>query len=130
MDKSEIMKKKGGDSVEGKRAALYCRVDGSGDPELYCQLLSVQRRRLEKLARKQGLKHAGYHEDAGYAGHDLTRPSLKQMLVDWGEGKYDIVLVVKRTRLFRGSLWEEPRWPFPVLSATQSERAPYWKEKR
>ncbi|WP_295631683.1 recombinase family protein [uncultured Intestinimonas sp.] len=111
----------------GERAALYCRVDGGGDPELG---LSMQRRRLEELARKRGLKLAGYYEDAGYAGHDLTRPGLKQLLADWSKGKFDIVLVVKRTRLFRGRVWEEPKWPFSILSAAQLDRDPYCERKR
>lgn len=123
------MKRKGGDSVEGKRAALYCRVDDN-TPELYRPALFIQRKRLEEFARKQGLKLTGYYEDAGYAGHDLTRPGLKQMLADWSEGKFDTVLVVKRTRLFRGSVWNEPKWPFPILSAAQLERDPYRERKR
>lgn len=116
--------------MKGRRAALYCRVDGGGTPELHWRALSIQRRKLEELARKQGLKLAGYYEDAGYAGHDLTRPGLNQMLADWSEGKFDIVLVVKRTRLFRGSVWEEPTWPFPVLSSAWVERDPYCEQKR
>ena len=60
----------------------------------------------------------------------LLRLPLNRMLEDWSEEKFNIVLVVKRTRLFRGSVWEEPMWPFPVLSAAQLERAPYYERKR
>lgn len=107
------------------RAALYCRVDGGGDRETYQRALSAQRGKLEAFAREHGLEPAQYYEDAGYSGCDLTRPGLNQMLADWKEGMFDTVLVVKRTRLFRGSLWEEPKWPFPILSANQLERTLY-----
>ena len=112
------------------RAALYCRVDGGGDRETYQWALSAQRGRLGAFAREHGLEPAQYYEDAGYSGSDLTRPGLNQMLVDWKEGKFDMVLVIKRTRLYRGSFWNEPRWPFPILSANQLERAPYYEQKR
>lgn len=112
------------------RAALYCRVDGGGDREMYQRALSAQRDKLEAFAREHRLEPARYYEDAGYSGCDLTRPGLNQMLTDWKEGMFDTVLVVKRTRLFRGSLWEEPKWPFPILSANQLERTPYDRQKR
>lgn len=116
--------------MRGKRAAIYCRVDGGGEPEMYRQVLSRQRSKLETFAREREMKITGYYEDAGYAGHDLARPSLNRMLVDWREGKFDAVLVVKRTRLFRGSVWEEPKWPFPVLSANKLDRIPHYEQKR
>lgn len=112
------------------RAALYCRVDGGGDRETYQRALSAQRGILEAFAREHGLEPAQYYEDTGYSGCDLTRPGLNQMLADWKEGMFDIVLVVKRTRLFRGSLWEEPEWPFPILSVNQLERALHDRQKR
>ena len=112
------------------RAALNCRVDGGGNCETYRQALSAQRSKLEAFAQEHGLEPARYYEDAGYSGCDLTRPGLNRMLEDWSEEKFNIVLVVKRTRLFRGSVWEEPMWPFPVLSAAQLERAPYYERKR
>ena len=110
--------------------ALYCRVDGGGDCETYQRALSAQRGKLEAFAREQGLEPARYYEDAGYPGRDLTRPGLNQMLADWKEGKFDTVLVVKRTRLFRGSIWEEPKWPFPILSANKLDRIPHCGQKR
>lgn len=116
--------------MENNRAALYCRVDGGGDRETYQRALSAQRGKLEAFARERGLESVRYYEDVGYSGCDLTRPGLNLMLADWKEGKFDTVLVVKRTRLFRGSLWEEPKWPFPILSANQLERVPYDSQKR
>lgn len=110
--------------MKGKRVALYCRVDGGGDSPVYQQALSIQRGKLERYAGERGLQIAGCYEDAGYAGHDLARPGLRQMLADWEGGKFDAVLVTKRTRLFRGSIWEEPGWPFLVISANQ------WDQRR
>lgn len=116
--------------METNRAALYCRVDGGGGREMYQRALSAQRGKLEAFAREHGLEPVRYYEDAGYSGSDLTRPGLNQMLVDWKEGKFDMVLVIKRTRLYRGSFWNEPKWPFPILSANQLERTPYYEQKR
>lgn len=112
------------------RAALYCRVDSGGDRETYQRALSAQRGKLETFAREHGLEPARYYEDAGYSGCDSTRPGLNQMLADWKEGKFDTVLVIKRTRLFRGNIGEEPQWPFPILSANQMERVLYDRQKR
>lgn len=97
---------------------------------MYRQVLSKQRSKLETFAREHELKITGCYEDAGYAGHDLTRPGLNRMLADWKEEKFDTVLVVKRTRLFRGSVWEEPKWPFPILSANKLDRIPQYEQKR
>lgn len=107
--------------MEGKRVALYCRVDGGGDAQVCQQALLMQRDGLETYARERGLQIVGYYKDAGYAGCDLTRPGLRQLLADWEEGKFDAVLVAKRTRLFRGGAWEEPKWPFLVISAAPWE---------
>ena len=112
------------------RAALYCRVDRGGDSETYQWALSAQRGKLEAFAREHGLEPVRYYEDAGYSGCDLNRPGLNQMLADWKEGKFDTVLVVKRTRLYRGGFWKEPKWPFPILSANQLERTLYDRQKR
>lgn len=104
--------------MKDRRVALYCRVDGAADAQNNQQLLSMQRSALEACALEQGLQIAGCYEDAGYAGHDLTRPGLNQMLEDWKAGIFDAVLVASRTRLFRGSVFEEPKWPFPILAAS------------
>lgn len=116
--------------MQRKRAAIYCRVDVGGEPEMYQQVLSRQRSRLEVFAREHDIKITGYYEDAGYAGHDLARPGLQRMLTDWRAEKFDTVLVVKRTRLFRGSIWEEPKWPFPILSVNKLDRIPYHAQNR
>ena len=52
--------------------------------------------------------------DDGFSGHDLRRPGLTRLIKDHDAGAFEQVLVVSRGRLYRGSSWEEPRWPFRV----------------
>ena len=103
--------------MKGISVAVYCRVDSGGSLEMQQQALHIQKQQLEQYAQAQGLKITGYYQDAGYSGHDMRRPGLTQWLEDWKSGNFETVLVVKRTRLFRGSVWEEPKWPFKVISA-------------
>lgn len=113
-----------------KKAAIYCRVDKGGDPEGHQNILAVQKKRLERYAVSHGLQIAGCYQDAEYPGHNLNRPGLNQMTADYKAGKFDAVLIVKHTRLFRGSVWNEPQWPFPVISLNQLDQIRHDEKER
>lgn len=105
--------------MERKRVAIYCRVDRGGNPEMRQEALELQKRKLEHYAQKKGVQISGYYEDDGFPGHDLERPGLTQMMKDYQAGIFKQVLVVDRSRLYRGSRWSEPQWPFPIYSLNQ-----------
>lgn len=115
--------------IQEKRIVIYCRVDQGGNPTQRKHVLAVQQEQLKRYAAFHGLQVAGYYEDAGYSGHDLNRPGLNQMLNDWKREKFDAVLIVNHTRLFRGSTWKEPSWPFPIISANDLDLVPNWKKR-
>lgn len=108
--------------MQGKRTAIYCRVDSGGSSATRREALEMQKRELEHYAKKQGFQIAGYYEDDGYSGHDWDRPGFVQLLKDHKAGEFEQVLVVNRSRLYRGSHWNEPKWPFQVCSVNQLER--------
>lgn len=110
--------------MKSKRVAIYCRVDSGGDPEIQQQVLDLQKEKLERYARSHGLQIVGQYQDAGYSGHDMNRPGLARLMHDCGKGAFEQVLVVDRSRLYRGSRREEPKWPFRVCSMNQLEQNP------
>lgn len=101
------------------RVAIYCRVDGGGSLEMRRAALDMQRCELEHYAVEKGFQISGYYEDNGFSGHDLSRPGLTQLRIDYDSGSFERVLVVNRNRLYRGNLWSEPHWPFPIYSLKQ-----------
>ena len=62
--------------MQGKRTAVYCRVDRGGNSEMRRDALEMQKRKLERYAAEKGLPISGYYEDDGFPGHDLNRPGL------------------------------------------------------
>ena len=123
------MEKTEGCPMERSRAAIYCRVDGGGDPEARRELLALQRRALERHAAAQGMQIAACYEDDGLPGCAPDRPGLARLMEDYDAGKFDQVLVVNRGRLYRGSRRGEPEWPFPIRSLNRLEQ-PAKKENR
>ena len=117
-------------AVNKKKVAIYCRVDRGGTSEAQRDILEIQKERLERYAGSHELQIAGCYQDVGYPGHDLSRPGLNQMTADYKAGKFDAVLIAKHTRLFRGSAWNEPQWPFPVISLNQLDRIRHEEKKR
>lgn len=107
--------------MKRKRAAIYCRVDCGGDLKARQETLTLQRQQLKRYAEKKGFQISGYYEDNGFPGHNLERPGLVHLIKDHSAGAFDLVLVVSRSRLYRGSRWDEPRWPFQVCSLNQLE---------
>ncbi len=108
--------------MKNRRAVIYCRVDRGGSFEMRQGALNAQKRKLKRFAENKGLKITGYYEDNGSTGHDMQRPGLNQMRKDGEAGAFEMVLVVNRSRLFRGNRWTEPRWPFQVCSMNQLEQ--------
>lgn len=107
-----------------QKVAIYCRVDIGGNPAARRQALEAQKIALTHFAQIQGLQVVGYYEDDGYSGHDMERPGLKRLLDAYGTGAFESVLVFNHNRLYRGSSWTEPQWPFNVCSLNQPERIP------
>ena len=62
--------------MQGKRTAIYCRVDRGGNSEMRRDALEMQKRKLERYAAEKGLPITGYYEDDGFPGQDLNRPGL------------------------------------------------------
>lgn len=108
--------------MKSKRVAIYCRVDGGGDPEMQRQVLHLQKEKLKRYAHARGLQIFGYYQDVGYSGHNLNRPGLAQLIHDCGDGAFEQVLVINRSRLYRGSRRDEPKWPFRICSMNQLEQ--------
>ncbi len=107
--------------MQGKGSAIYCRVDRGGNFQMRWEALAAQKWLLIQYAKAQGIQIAGFYEDNGFSGHDLNRPGLTQLINDRDSGTFEQVLVVSRDRLYRGSCWEEPQWPFRVYSLNQLE---------
>lgn len=102
-------------------AAIYCRVDGGGSSKMRRDALEMQKQELERYAVRKRIHVSGYYEDDGFPGYDLKRPGLTQMLKDYDAGLFEQILVVNRSRLYRGSCWNEPQWPFQICSIKQLE---------
>ena len=107
--------------VKGKRTAIYCRVDCGKGPRARREALQAQRQRLERYARVKRFQISGYYEDDGFSGHDLDRPGITQMIKGHRAGAFEQVLVANYARLYRGSRWNDPHWPFEVYALDQSE---------
>ena len=75
--------------MQGKRTAVYCRVDRGGNSEMRRDALEMQKRKLEHYAAEKGLPISGYYEDDGFPGHDLNRPGLTRLLKDYHAGVFE-----------------------------------------
>ena len=105
-----------------KKAVLYCRVAGIENPSTGDALLA-QRARLTAYAEKKGMEITGIYMDAGFSGRTLERPGLQSVLAAMKDGTADTILVVNRSRLFRGLLPEELRGlPIRAVNEPDLER--------
>lgn len=107
--------------MERKRVAIYCRVDKGGDPNTLQTILTNQKGLLEEYAASHDLQVVGCYQDPGYSGDDFSRPGLNEMAADYQAGRFDAVLVTKRSRLSLTNSGGDPGWPFPVISAAPLE---------
>ncbi len=85
------------------RTAVYCRIDGPKS-EITQDLLDSQKARLLAYVQGKNMELSGIYEDAGYSGNTLERPGLQRLMRDAESGGIDAVLVVNRSRLFRGPM--------------------------
>lgn len=99
------------------KAAIYCRISPFADEFTLTYLCGVQKAVLMEKAEASNFEVTDCYEDIGYTGDDTQRPELQRMLQDYAGGKFSMVLVVNRDRLFKGDFQKMPKLPFPILSA-------------
>lgn len=83
-----------------KRAWLYCRIDA---PEDTHGVLKSQKKELYDYAEQMGFTVIGCSEDLG-SGLDKNRPGLTEVKHAAEQGKMDVLLVKKLSRLGRDAL--------------------------
>ena len=98
------------------KVAIYCRVDSGCNSTSLQHAAELQKICLKQFAATKKYIVVAYYDDIGYAGHDMFRPGLLALNTDYNKGLFDAVLVVNRSRLYRGDAWSEPNWSFPVLT--------------
>lgn len=103
------------------KAAIYCRISPFADTFTLTYLCGIQKSVLLEKAAASDFCVVGCYEDIGYPGTDMQRPALKQLLQDYAEGKFSIVMVVNRDRLYKAASENAPRFPFPVLSVSHDD---------
>lgn len=103
-----------------QRAAIYCRA-AHQSPEPGQSAVRAQQTYLETYARNRGMEITGVYTDEGFSGRTLDRPGLQALMRDAEAGKADVLLVVNRSRLFRGTMPEELR-RLPVKIHALKER--------
>jgi DNA invertase Pin-like site-specific DNA recombinase len=77
------------------RVAVYTRVSTAD------QSTDLQRKELDAYVAARGWQSAAVFEDAGRTGTNANRPSLKKLIADCRERKFDVVVVWKLDRFFR-----------------------------
>ena len=87
--------------MQGKRTAVYCRVDRGGNSEMRRDALEMQKRKLEHYAAEKGLPISGYYEDDGWSGTNFDRPGFRRMTADIEAKKVNMVITKDLSRLGR-----------------------------
>ena len=108
--------------MKTKTVAIYCRTDIGGSPETRSAAMISQKNRLEQYAQSSNFYIYNYYEDNGISGHDKNRPGLSKMIQDYQVKKFETVLITHHNRLYRGNQWNEPKWPFPIISIDSSKK--------
>lgn len=85
------------------KAILYCRVDGPESP-FSIDALRGQQETLLAYAQAHGMELERIEMELGCSGTTLERPGLQAVLQAVREGCADVILVVNRSRLFRGPM--------------------------
>lgn len=91
-------------SETARRVVLYARVSTEEQVE-HGYSLPAQVRKLKEHAATAGWQVVDVIEDDGYSGGDPYRPGLRRVLELAEHGEVDVVLAVKRDRLFRSRLY-------------------------
>lgn len=84
------------------KVAIYCRVDTPKN-EVSNEILRAQRESLERYAKVKGFEVVDSYLEIG-TGTDQNRPQLRRLIQDYEAGKFDFVLTVSDSRLFRGRI--------------------------
>ena len=103
------------------KVAIYCRIAPFADEFTLTYLCGIQKAALLEKAEASNCEVVGCYEDIGYIGGDMHRPGLLQMLQDYEEGKFSLVLVVSRDRIYKGHFRDAPNLPFRVVSFQANE---------
>ena len=111
--------------MDSIKVAIYCRISPFADEFTLTHLCGVQKAVLMEKAAASNFEVVDCYEDVGYTGDDAQRPALQCLLQDYASGKFSMVLVVNRDRLFKGDFQKMPKIPFPILSTQSSTRAGY-----
>lgn len=99
------------------KVAIYCRISPFADEFTLTHLCGIQKTALMEKAAASNFEVADCYEDIGYTGDDSQRPALQRLLRDYTSGKFSMVLVVSRDRLFYDGFKQLANLPFPILSA-------------
>lgn len=99
------------------KVAIYCRISPFADEFTLTHLCGVQKAVLIEKAVASNFEVADCYEDIGYTGDDTQRPELQRLFRDYASGKFSMVLVVSRDRLFYDDFQQLSKLPFPILSA-------------
>lgn len=81
------------------KVALYVRV--STDEQAQGHSINAQLEKLREFANEKGYKIYKEYIDTGYSGGTDDRPSLKDLMFDAGQSKFQEVLVYRYDRFFR-----------------------------
>lgn len=84
------------------KVAIYCRVD-TLENEMSNEMLIAQHERLERYAKMKGFEVVYSYSEIG-VGADQNRPQLRRLILDYEAGKFDFLLTVSDSRLFRGRI--------------------------
>lgn len=103
--------------MEKIKVAIYCRISPFADEFTLTHLCGIQKAVLMEKAVASNFEVADCYEDIGYTGDDTQRPALQRLLRDYASGKFSMVLVVNRDRLFYDGFQQLSTLPFPILSA-------------
>lgn len=109
--------------MDSIKVAIYCRISPFADEFTLTHLCGVQKAVLMEKAAASNFEVVDCYEDVGYTGDDAQRPALQRLLRDYASGKFSMVLVVNRDRLFKGDFQKMPNLPFPILSTRSSSIA-------
>ena len=80
------------------RACIYARYSSDLQSQ---SSIEDQIRLCEERCAKEGWRITGLYTDAGISGASLLRPGIQSLIVDAGQGKFDLVLAEALDRLSR-----------------------------
>ncbi|NJJ38587.1 recombinase family protein [Paenibacillus apii] len=95
-----MVSKADGTPIGGLRVAIYTRVSTDHQAEEGFSL-EVQHEKLIEYINRNKLQLFKFYSDPGVSAKDLNRPGIKELLRDFEDDMFDIILVHKLDRLTR-----------------------------